>query len=477
MALDDLTPEDWLKRLQHGHSQELKDLTLMNAYYDGTQPLSYMAPELVNELQGRLRQVVINWPQLVVDSLEERLDVEGFRYADEEETADDLWEMWQANDLDEGSQQGHLDSLLLGRAYGVVGVNEDDDSTPLITVESALEMYAESDPRTRRGLAAIKPWEEPVPGGDCRKMTTLYLPDDRHTFALQKGRWVEQPDEHDHHSLGRLCVEPIINRPRLQNQRGVSELRSVIPLSDAACKIATDMMLSAEYHAMPRRWATGASLNDFADENGHPLGAFSSLAGRLWVNEGTEVKYGQFPEAQLGNFHDTINQLARLVASMSGLPPHFLGLATDNPPSADAIRSSEARLVKRAERRQRTFGGSWERIMRLALLVRDGEVAPSARSLETVWRDAATPTYAQKADAVVKLHAAGLLPTEQAREDLGYSAQQRRRMREMDQDALNRAVGGDLAAGYGPKPPADPLPFETDTEDGRPAARTGDGQE
>jgi hypothetical protein len=117
--------------------------------------------------------------------------------------------------------------------------------------------------------------------------------------------------------------------------------------------------------------------------------------------------------------------------------------------------------------------------MRLALLVRDGEVAPSARSLETVWRDAATPTYAQKADAVVKLHAAGLLPTEQAREDLGYSAEQRRRMREMDEDALGRAIGGDLAAGYGPKPPAGDTGPAADLglPDDPAAGVTGDGQD
>lgn len=40
-------------------------------YYEGTQNHSYMHPELV-------RQVVINWPRLVVDALEERIDPQGF---------------------------------------------------------------------------------------------------------------------------------------------------------------------------------------------------------------------------------------------------------------------------------------------------------------------------------------------------------------------------------------------------------------
>lgn len=455
MALSDLTPDDWLKRLIQQHDSELPDLRLMDAYYEGTQPLSYLAPELVQELNDRMRQVVINWPQLIVDSLEERLDIEGFRYSDSETVEADLQGIWQANDLDEGSQQAHVDALALRRSYVIVGSNEEDPEFPIVTAQSALQVYAERDPRTRQVVAAVNRWEEPgAPGTSPTKMASLYLPNTTLRYEYVKGSWTQV--DQDSHGVGKVLVVPLVNRPRLQRTQGTSELRSVIPLSDAACKIASDMMVSAEYHAMPRRWATGMSKDDFADENGQPLGAMSQLAGRVWANEDENVKYGQFPEAQLSNFHDTINQLARLVASLTGLPPSFLGLATDQPPSADAIRASEARLVKRAERRQRAFGGPWEQVQRLALLVRDGELDPRTRSLETVWRDPATPTFAQKADAVVKLHASGLLPTEQAWEDLGYSAVQRARMAKMQDDALTRLTAADLHALSTAPPGPDP---------------------
>jgi hypothetical protein len=308
-----------------------------------------------------------------------------------------------------------------------------------------LQVYAQRDPRTRQVIAAINRWEEPGgPGSAATKHAALYLPNSTVQFEYRKGAWVEV--DTDDHEVGQVLVTPLVNRPRLQRFDGTSELRAVIPLSDAACKIASDMMVSAEYHAMPRRWATGMSLDDFADASGQPLAALSQLAGRVWASEDSNVRYGQFQEAQLTNFHDTLNSLARLVASLTGLPPSFLGLATDNPPSADAIRASEVRLIKRAERRQRAFGGPWEQVMRQALLLRDGELDPRTRRLETVWRDPATPTYAQKADAVVKLHAAGLLPTEQAWEDMGYSAVQRARMRTMQDDALTRMTAMDLHA-------------------------------
>ena len=68
--------------------------------------------------------------------------------------------------------------------------------------------------------------------------------------------------------------------------------------------------------------------------------------------------------------------------------------------------------------------------MRLVRRIQTGEWDESLRQMEAVWRDPATPTQAQKADAVVKLHGAGILPTEAAWEDLGYSPERRKKLRE-----------------------------------------------
>lgn len=463
----------WLKHLISCHDKELGELNRLNSYYEGQQPLSYMAPELEAELQEQVRQVVVNWPRLVVDSIEERLDVEGFRLPGEPDGDEDLWRIWQANDMDEQSQQGQLDALVMRRSYVIVGSNEADPLTPLMTVESALDMHAEFDPRTRRMAAAVKRWCEDSEDGKKVDHATLYLPDATVWFVKTTGEWVEDPElVRDDHELGEVPVELMANRRRLKSPGGVSELQDVIPLSDAACKIATDMMVSAEYHATPRRVAFGFGEEDFVDENGRRVSAFSRIIGRMWATEKNRKDDGadviQFPEASLDNFHKTLNQLAQLVASLSGLPPQFLGYSTQNPASADAIRSSETRLVKRAERKQRAWGGTWERVMRLVIRFRDGEWSEDARSLETLWRDASTPTVAQAADAAVKKYAAKIVPRRQTREDLGYTQAQIERMEEQDeeeaQDAMTRILSGDLAAlEAGPKPspelePAEPVP-------------------
>ncbi|MGE7432768.1 phage portal protein [Kitasatospora sp. NPDC001175] len=455
----DLDPLAWVRRLAEAHDRQMTQLQLWNAYYEGVQPLSYMAPELLMEVDDRMRQVVINWPQLVVDSLEERLDIEGFRLGGADQADRDLWDdIWQPNDLDEESQLAHVDALAMRRSYVIVGAGDSPGDPPVITVESPLQVYAERDPRTRQIVAALKRWQQPQADGGAEDFATLYLPEA--TIQLtRKGAGSDWEEiGRDEHRLGTVPVVALVNRARVADRDGVSELAAIVPLSDAACKIATDMMTAAEFHAMPRRWATGLADDDFKDPSGRPVSALSRIAGRVWATRGDSVKFGQFPEANLSNFHETINSLARLAASLSGLPPTYLGLATDNPPSADAIRAAEARLVKRAERRQRAFGGGWEQVMRLALLIRDGEVRPEAERMETIWRDPATPTYAQKADAVTKLFAAGLLPKEQAWEDMGYSAAQIARMRAMEDDALTRLTAADLhALSTAPNGPAAPI--------------------
>lgn len=468
----DLDPEAWLKKLLACHDKEKGALAELNSHYEGTMPLSYLHPELLAELDDRLQQVVIAWPELVVDSLDERLDVEGFRLESQADADDSLWAIWQANDLDETSQQGHVDALVMRRAYTIVGANEEPDQPPVVTVESPLEVYLERDPRTREPIAAVKPWC--VEDGTTKvDHATLYLPTATSWWVKAKGQWTLDPDmPPDEHGLDFLPVSPIVNRPRLNCPGGRSELASILPLAHAANKIATDMMVSAEFHAMPRRWALGFGPEDFTDENGNRVSTWSKIAGRIWATiktkqEGAEV--GQFPEASLENFITVLNQLARLVGSLGALPPQYMGFTTDNPASADAIRSAESRLVKRAERRQRAFGGGWERTMRIADRISTRVWRPEMRRLETIWRDASTPTVAQKADAAVKLYTAGISTLRQTRRDVSYTVAEIKRMEEEDAEKaaadpigqMTRALAHNPTAPEPTTPEPEPEPAPT----------------
>ena len=429
----ELTPVEMIEQLSAELVKGHGEIKKYSKYYEGKQPLRYMAPQLEQELGPRIAQLVLNWPRLGVDAYESRLDVEGFRVAGEVQGSEDLWEIWRANDLDEISQQAHLEALITGRSFVIVGPGE-DPKIPLISVEHPSQVAVMRDPGTRRVTAAIKSW---VDDGDVQNVT-LYQPDVTRYYRKPKNEFELQRQVD--HGWGMVPVVPVVNRPRMLCPDGVSELADVVSIADAANKMATDMMVSAEFHAMPRRAWFGMSEEDFADEHGNPISVWSRIAGREWATEHTQDEAGvvQFAEADLRNFHESIKLLAQLASQVLALPPHYMGFATTNPPSADAIRSAEAQLVKRCERKQTIFGGAWERVMQIAARIAGVEDGRDLRLLETVWRNPATPTVAQKADAAVKLYTAGISTLEQTREDVGYTPAQRQNMADEDRKALER---------------------------------------
>jgi hypothetical protein len=146
------------------------------------------------------------------------------------------------------------------------------------------------------------------------------------------------------------------------------------------------------------------------------------------------------PEVELvdlGNASlEVLRELAKQAAAYTGLPPQYLSSSQDNPASAEAIRASESRMIKAVENKTRIFGSAWEQAMRVAwkIINPDEQLPTEYFSMESVWRDPATPTYAAKADAAVKLWAngTGLLPRRQARLDLGYTLSQIEKMEMWD---------------------------------------------
>ena len=407
----------------------------LDAYYHGAQPLSYLAPEVASAVSGRLRSMVINIPRLVVDSIEDRLDVEGFRLSGAGDADAEMWRIWQANDLDEWSQQAHLEALIYGRAFVMVWADPDGGDTPRITVESARQITVEYDAAQRRIVSATKVWRQ----GDLQ-LRTIYGPEVfiRQVRLSDDDQWEERA-EPIRNVLGVVPVVPFVNRPTLLRPLGESEMTDAIPITDGINKLTTDMMVSAEHHAQPRRWATGIEMGGAAGAERTAAEVkknwTDAAAGRVWLSDSPNASFGQFPEATLDNYVRAVDMLTARGAALSGLPPHYFGQAGENPASADALRASESSLVKRALRKQRVFGGAWERVMRLAVLVQTGSVPAEMSRLETIWRSAETPTIAQKADAAVKLLQSGAIDKAQAQEDLGYTPEQIGRMQERSQSA------------------------------------------
>lgn len=419
-------------------------------YYEGEQPLRFLSPLLKQQLGTNAMEMIVNIARSATEAYENRLDIEGFRFAGADSGDEDLWKVWQHNEGDLLSQQGHSESLAVSRAYTVTG--EGDGDVPLITLHSAFDAIHEDDVRTHQVRYGFLQWTDE----DGVRWEELYYPEGRLTWFRDVKRKDWAFDSQESNAFGLPRMVPLINDPRILGRKrpgkndqrlGRSVFHDVIPLVDALNKTLTDMMTSSEFHAMPRRWATGLSEDDFIDEaTGKPLATFELIAGRMWGVESDKVKFGQFQEADLTNFHSTAKLLMQVAAQLLALPPHYLTFAGDNPASADAIRSAESQLVKRAERKQAVLASRWERVQRLVLLTQGKPDDDAAKQIETLWRDPATPTIAQKSDAITKLVQAKdpngrpIVTVDQAREDLGYTPEQRRRMQQADVAATDSAM-------------------------------------
>lgn len=426
----------------------LRDL---DAYYAGEQPLAFLSAEAREALGNRLRALVANYPRLTVDSLSERLRVVGFTVNGQ--PAPNIWRAWEEAEMEDGHGTAHTEALTLGRSF--VTVWADSTGAPTITVESPHEVAVLRDPVTREVSAAAKRWKE---GGRARAI--LFLPDRIYEYvtsarvpeggAIPPEGWAHVKNRPN--PLGVVPVVPFVNRGRLLDTDGVSEMHDVIDLSDAIAKLLADLMVSSEYGSRPRRWASGIEVqeeerrdgdgNVVTDEDGEPVmdavNPFSDSPMRVWQVENPDAKLGQFPTADLTGYGTAVEILLQSISAVSGLPAHYLGIHGDQPASADAIRSAEASLVARCEARQRSFGPSWGKVASLVNAVQNGT---RPQRVETVWADPSTRTEAQTADAVTKLVQAGILPTEAGLARMGYTPQQIETLRSMRlREALDRQI-------------------------------------
>ncbi|GAB3475316.1 phage portal protein [Amycolatopsis cihanbeyliensis] len=439
---------DQVQALSDVLADQDRPLRVSESYYEATHRLEAVGLATPPEMR-RVFTAAIGWPRTYIDAIEERLDVEGFALAGSSKNIDRLWDWWQVNNLDEASSLAHGDALIYGRSYVTVAGPDtaagDDPDVPLIRVESPRHLYAEEDPRTGAVTRAARLYLGEDEGFPVA--ATLMLPD-RTAYLVRDegGRW-RVNGRVIYHQLGQVPVVPIINRERLFDRHGHSEITPEIrSMTDAATRIMMNMQATAELMAVPQRLIFGAEQGELSEN------AFDAYLARILAFENETGKAFQFSAAELRNFTDALQEIAKHIASYTGLPPQYLSFNSDNPASAEAIRSAESRLVKKAERKQRMFGGAWERVMRLALKVMDREVPKRYFRLETKWRDAATPTFASKADAVSKLYnnGNGIIPLKRARQDMGYTAEEIKEMEQQDEaDPINRlsALVGAPAAG------------------------------
>ena len=372
----------------------------IEGYYEGSHRVADLGVAIPRELQRV--QTVVSWPSIAVDALEERLDWLGWSGGDQY----GLDAVYAANRLATTSCDAHLDALIFGLSF--IAVVPDGDGGVVVRPQSPKNCTGVFGPDGQRLEAALV--EQPTQDKDVIE-AELLLPDVIVQCVCQKGRWVETgrlPNV-----LGEVPLVPLVNRRRTSRVDGRSEItRSIRSYTDEAVRTLLGQSVNRDFYAYPQRWVTGVSADEFSQP-----GWVMSMAS-IWAvdkdDDGDTPNVGSFPVNSPTPYSDQIRLLAQLMAGEAAVPERYFGFITSNPPSGEALAAEESRLVKRAERRQTSFGLGWLSTGYLAAKALDPGIdrAEFFGDVGLRWRDASTPTRAATADAVTKLVGAGILPAD-----------------------------------------------------------------
>lgn len=395
--------------------------TELEGYYEGTVHLDALGVSLPPQV--RVLEQVAPFPKFAVDVLAEVLNPEGFTLATGRQVPDLLRRWWQANNLDTAVKLAIVEALVQGQSFLIVGPGTGD--IPRITAHRRIGMAVEYD-HMGEVAEALRRYKR----GDQR-FAAHYLPGETRYYRHDGGQWVEDRAARIETGASRPAVVPITNKARLGDVIGRSEIIEITTTTDAASRSLTNLQVAQELLAMPTRYV-------FADGADSPESMEQALKAYFghFITGPAGSSAGQIPGADLSQIINTYKLYAQIISSVTGIPPSMLGISTDNPSSAEAMRVAKDRLIARAEVKQSMFGDSIEDAARLALEMQ-GAAVEGLETLELQWRDPAFTSVSAKSANMLQAHAQGVVSAQTARDYLQLTPEQKAR-----EDARSDSVAG-----------------------------------
>lgn len=300
-------------------------------------------------------QSVLGWCGKSVDSLADRLVFREFR-----DDRMNINEIFGLNNPDVLFDSAILSALISSCCF--IYISKDENGFPRLQVIDGGNATGVIDPITgllKEGYAVLERSDRGDP-----IVEAYFLP--RVTEIHRKG----EPVEVFTHAVDYPLLVPIINRPDATRPFGHSQIsRACMDIVKSASRTIKRSEISAEFFSFPQKYIVG--LSEDVEVSDSWSMAMSALITLTKDEDGDKPTFGQFSQQSMTPHSDQLRMFASLFAGETGLTTDDLGFVTDNPSSAEAIKSSHENLRLKARKAQRTFGSGFLNVGFLSACLRD----------------------------------------------------------------------------------------------------------
>ena len=325
---------------------EWQRLGMFEAYYCGLHRHPYEPETATREFKELVHRSVTNLTRLIVNTMTQRLVVDGFRSSSTSVENAPQWEWWQQNGLDARQKALYDEAAKAGYAGCMVlpGV-----PAPVMRPVSCREWWIGFDDYSDDWpFLALKNGDRDRSDPTSTDYEIWHVLDDQAEYTVRvngdKSVIVDQVKEH---GLGVVPIVPFRNSWNLTRYPD-GEIEPVVAIQDRLNQSVFDLLVAQTYAAAPQKWATGLVLP--TDPQGNPVVDLRAFAKSLWATSDPDAKFGSLPEANLSNIVEAIEQALRVYGLTSQTPPHYLlGDLVNLPLALDTVVPTPTGLTTIAE--------------------------------------------------------------------------------------------------------------------------------